>query len=1074
MSEPRPIPDQRARDLIEQRLEVNLLVEAGAGSGKTECLARRMAAGIVDGRYRVEEMAAVTFTRKAAAELRGRFQLTLERALAAERDEARRDRLRRALRHLERLFAGTIHAFCAHLLRERPVEAGVAPGFTEMDDVADLEQRRRAWREFLDRERAVGSPLLQELLDTGVTPRDLDDSFATVCDFPEVEFPTGEAPRPDPVPARQALETFWKALNDLLAGDIAPDTTCKVQQRMRELRGRLRVAALDEPRELAELIARWEKHPGIVQNRWADDARGRRAAKERIDALFGDLHAVALPFLAAWRQYVYRLAIALLLASRDHAEQARRRALTLNYGDLLQHAAALLRDNIEVRRALQQRYRWLFVDEFQDTDPIQAEVMVLLAGAESAERDWTRVPLRAGALFIVGDPKQSIYRFRRADIDTYLRVRQRISETGGQVAELTASFRSLPALCDWANTVFGGLLPVEATPQQPAFHGLAPVRPGDGAAGGGVRVIAIPESAEADDVAGADAGTIARFIRSEIDAGRRKPGDFLILTRIRKALPVYARALEAHQLAVEVSGGAAFARSPAVTGLAELLHALADPDDGPAVVGVLRGPLFGLSDPELFSHRTAGGGFLITAPGLDELPGPVGEALRALREMYRWTRILPAGAAAERILEATGRLAMTAAASPSGAEAGDLLHAVDRVRQVAEEGGTLADAADALVQDLESTEVESLPLEPGRSDVVRLMNLHKAKGLEAPVVFLADPLKAGMTSADVRIVRDGLRALGYFQISRARGEHGSDVLGEPAGWARHAQEELAYVEAEQRRLLYVAATRARDLLVVSRWAKARSGHKRPWKDLDPYLAHAPALEVPAPRPPQALPLPDLGAAARAAAGAAREARRRVLAEPSWLVESVTATAHRAAPFGHPVQAGRTREPDTGMAWGTLVHALLEHAMRGPARDRAHLERVANWLTLDNGELRRVVPEALDTVEGVMASELWQRVLAAEARHVEVPLAVRRDVDVAPPRVLYGVIDLAFKTAAGWSLVDYKTDQGDTATLTAKYREQARHYAQQWAGFVEGAVTDARLYSIRQKELSANLAARTED
>src|SRR3990170_5760865 len=144
------LPDQAARDLVEQALDRNLLVEAGAGSGKTESLARRMAAGIAAGTSVVEGMAAVTFTRKAAAELRGRFQLELERRVApeADPDPARRARCATALARLERLFAGTIHAFCAHLLRERPVEAGVAPGFTAPDDLADQAGRRLAWRQY--------------------------------------------------------------------------------------------------------------------------------------------------------------------------------------------------------------------------------------------------------------------------------------------------------------------------------------------------------------------------------------------------------------------------------------------------------------------------------------------------------------------------------------------------------------------------------------------------------------------------------------------------------------------------------------------------------------------------------------------------------------------------------------------------------------------------------------------------------------------------------------------------------------------------------------------------------------
>jgi ATP-dependent helicase/nuclease subunit A len=1062
MTRPRPVRDQPTRDLIRERLEINLLVDAGAGSGKTECLAQRMAAGVLDGHYRVEEIAAVTFTRKAAAELRGRFQLTLERLLAHEADDGRRERARQALRHLERLFAGTIHAFCAHLLRERPVEAGVAPGFTELDEIAEVDQRYRAWRDYLDRERARGSTILQELLEAGVRPADLDPAFETVCGYPEVEFPVGDAPRPDPSQAREALERFWKGLNALLPGPIDPDTTCKVQETMREFARRLRVASLEEPRALAELVAAWPVEPRIVQNRWADDGAGKKAVKARIEEMFAEFHRIAQPFLDAWHQYVYRLALTLLIGGREHAAEARRRAVTLNYGDLLQYAAALLRDNPVVREALQRKYRWLFVDEFQDTDPIQAEVILLLAAAPSPERDWTLVPLRPGALFVVGDPKQSIYRFRRADIDIYQRVRQRIEETGGGVATLTACFRSVPDLCEWANATFGKLFPVEPTPHQPGFAGLQAARDDKGPAFG-VRVIGIPEAvSKADEVAMFDADAIARFVRGEIDAGRRKPGDFLVLTRTRRDLPLYARALEALRLPVEVSGGAAFAQSSAVTGLADLLKALSDPDDGPAVVGVLRGPLFGVSDPQLFVHHQTGSGFLITAPNLAEMIGPVGETLRTLRAMYDWTRRLPAPAAVERILEATGLLALTTAGSPGGAEAGDLLHAVDRVRQITEGGGTLADAAEALIRDLESAEVESVPLEPGRTDVVRLMNLHKAKGLEAPVVFLADPARGGMDTVDVRIVRDGLSANGYFELSREWGR-GRIVLGRPAGWEEHQEIERAYTTAEQCRLVYVAATRAKDLLVVSRLAKG-GGRNRPWQLLEPYLVGVPALAIPAVSVPPAPSLPDLSTNTRAAAQAARDARLLGLGAPSWQVESVTGTAHRAGPYGHPLQEGRTREPDTGMAWGSLIHFLLEHAMRGPRRDRDHLERVAAWFAFDKPELRRVIPEALDTVERVMAAEFWHAALAAEERAVEVPFAVRVQEPAAPPRVLHGVIDLAFKTADGWTLIDYKTDQlgAGVDALTARYAPQILAYTTHWSAQL-GTPTRAGLHFIRNGE-----------
>jgi len=234
--------------------------------------------------------------------------------------------------------------------------------------------------------------------------------------------------------------------------------------------------------------------------------------------------------------------------------------------------------------------------------------------------------------------------------------------------------------------------------------------------------------------------------------------------------------------------------------------------------------------------------------------------------------------------------------------------------------------------------------------------------------------------------------------------------------------------------------------------------------LEPYLAKAPALAVPPVAVPPAPTLPDLSAGARAAAEAAREARLETLRAPSWQVESVTGTAHRAGPYGHPLQEGRTREPDTGMAWGSLIHFLLEHAMRGPQRDRAHLERLATWFAFDKTELRRVIPEALDTVERVMAAAFWEEAMAAAERAVEVPFAVRVEAAGAVPRLLHGVIDLAFKTADGWTLIDYKTDQlgAGIEALAAHYAPQIRAYAEHWSAQL-GTTTRAGLHFIRSGE-----------
>ena len=238
------ITDERSRRTIREKLLTNILVEAGAGSGKTQMLAARMAAGVAEGVYQIEHMAAVTFTRKAASELRGRFHLALEKELALSigsvRLQADRDRIARlqsALSNLERFFAGTIHSFCARLLRERPVESGVSPGFTELDEVQDLELRKRVWREFITDAREEGDPDVAALLEADIKLNDLDAAFATICDNDDVEFPPGEVECPDSKPAAKSLDTFWKAFQKYMPTSIKDDAKCEMLLAAQRVRG---------------------------------------------------------------------------------------------------------------------------------------------------------------------------------------------------------------------------------------------------------------------------------------------------------------------------------------------------------------------------------------------------------------------------------------------------------------------------------------------------------------------------------------------------------------------------------------------------------------------------------------------------------------------------------------------------------------------------------------------------------------------------------------------------------------------------------------------------------------------
>ncbi len=1073
--------DQAARDRIRTELTRSMLVEAGAGSGKTHEMATRMAAGIASGVYEIEHMAAVTFTRKAAAEMRGRFQLALEQELAGTDDDpAREARLHEALGRIERFFAGTIHAFCARLLRERPVEARVSPDFGELDDADEMMVRRQSWRDYRAQAKAAGDPNLLALLDAGIEPKQLESAFDVMCNFEDVEFPGGDVAEPDGRKAWQELERFWTTLETMLPPHD-PATKCTLQQRAERFAREWRFASRNarDGAGLAKLLQLWSGQAAVTQNRWPQ--KNGLAAKQ-LHADFRE--SVVQPHITAWRQYVYRLTVTLLDNARTVAREDRRRQNSLIFNDLLIITAELLRTNESVRRSLQQKYRWLFVDEFQDTDPIQAEIMFWLAEKPDARDDR--------CLFVVGDPKQSIYRFRRADIDIYNDVRARLAgPDGAGLIKLTTNFRSVPALCSWANGVFKPLFPKDPTPQSPMFAPLDPHR--DAADGPALATITLSGDRDAKDT---EAEAIARYIRAEVDAKRRKFGDFLILTRKKKALQPYARALERVRVPIEVTGAGAFGESEEVRHLALLLEALADPQDAVALVGVLRGSLFGLSDRELFAFRQAGGyfGLFSEVATTDQAATRVTAALSQLRTWYSCLRVLPAGAALERILDDSGLLAL-AATSPDGVEAGDLLHAIDRVRAIVERGFTLADAAEALAGwsgldeegAEESNDVDSLPLEPGRPDVVRLMNLHKAKGLEAKVVFLADP-KGGFTStADVRIVRTpGGGAQGYFRIEKDTRNYSTTVLAEPAGWERFAADEQAYLDAEVHRLMYVAATRAQDLLVIGRVAGA-VGPRAAWPAFDAHLAGAPELAVPA-----TVTLPDgaaidMSAKAFSDATSAAERAHAAARTPSWTTVSVTAESKafpRITPGGE-VSAGvdsgdsvtgadalpdptrvvtadtPSRRADAGVEWGTLVHGLLEHAMRHKTATRADLRRLAMWLTMEKVQLRAVIEQALDTVEAVAHGDFWPTARASSEAHAEVPFSVCDD-RAGIPAVQNGTIDLVYRADdTSWRILDYKTDvDADAAELQQRYATQLEMYRRAWERF--GGSAAATVVSTRHR------------
>ncbi len=1051
-----PLPDQAARDAIASDTAVSMFVEAGAGSGKTESLAKRMVATLKTD-VGIHQMAAITFTRKAAGELRGRFQNELEKAFREEKDPEVKAKLGQALSRLETFFSGTVHAFCARILRERPVEAGVAPAFRELEVEEDALLREESLAASLDRLHAAGHLGLARLSEAGVSAADLSAAFGTLCEYDEVDFPSGEALLPDFSLARQAVLAFWQSWSPSLPAEVDRDSTCKLLQHAEELKTDLPALREGDAPGLAAVLEGFERERKPVFKWW-----GKRP-KDEILAVAEEYRAfaegAAADYLRMWRAYLYALALPLLLEARKEARERRRREGLLNYQDLLRLAAEALRERPETRRFFARRYRRLFVDEFQDTDPLQAEVMAYLAaeGGQDFEKDWTRLKLRPGALFVVGDPKQSIYRFRRADLTTFRRMRALVLASGGRRLELTANFRSGHAILDWVDRAFDGPFPREETMPQPGHLPLKPA--GDGLAVPGV-VAKISSGGKIPHCHLSDAEAIARFIRGAVEGGsmmnlhgrRGAPprparwSDFLILTAKRNHLPQYARALEIEGIPFEASGAKAFADAPEARLLCDLASCLAEPDDAPRVVGVLRGGLFGLDDPSLYRHRSHSGSFRFAGEPEDQGDPKVLEALTRLSALHAETRRLPAAAALERLLEETGILALAAAGEGAGLAAGAILGVLERMRRAAHEGAPFAEVARLLEREMDSPDAESSPLEPGRADVVRLMNLHKAKGLEAPVVFLADPTLGAKPKVSVQVLREGGKPIGFLSLKASYGDHAQWVLAQPADWAQRENDEAIFLQAEQVRLRYVAATRARELLIVSRYdgKPTEAGmFSWPWLVFEPFLKDAPELDIPAARPAPEAPKVDLSAGAREAATQARRVRLEKAREASWAAESPTSLDKAKA-------SKAVRKPTTpaegpgGAGWGTLIHGLLEACVRGAVPESlGELARVlATRISEDTEEdLKPWLPQAVETVRQVIASRMWKTASASKEWHAEAPFAA----EIRPGVILSGRIDLAYLTSEGWMLVDYKTErlEEDLAAQAQGHKDQLALYAKAW-------------------------------
>ncbi len=1084
----------------------NIVVTAGAGTGKTTLLVDRLLHLLARNPdpLKITEIVALTFTNKAANEmklrLRERLQGYLDVDLAKNglteaekkisdevtallrhyqlsKDELN-TRLQEGMRHIERAEIGTIHSFAATLLRLYPLEAGVDPQFRE-DDGKQFERLfDEQWDLWLDQELALAGAHAEEwrVLLRKLSLAQINALAQSLCAETVALNRDGETSAALPHALKRWLNALGAQADSLIERHPENRQNEQLVQAAKAVieaysqNGRLADQALIKERTLLgeksinSTLKGWAEEDIAIAQELVRAGRGLGQIDEDLTRL---LWRILAPFAEAFRRYFTRQGF-------------------VSFDGLLIGARNLVRDRLRVREELKQRYRAILIDEFQDTDPIQYEILLYLAEQLGrSATNWRAIALVAGKIFIVGDPKQSIYAFRRADIEAYLEVIEKIIKAQrGADCRLTTNFRSDPEILSFVNGVFESLMqPQEGL--QPHYIAIHP--PPVKAVAEDVplapprlprvllrKVVSAGPETDAESARRLEGESLARWLREDIldraliknvrgERSLAQPKDVAILFRKLTDIHDYLEPFRRRAIRYVVEGERHFYAAKEIIDAVNLLRAIDNVHDRLALVGVLRSPLGALPDKmiyelhrrNLLDYRKAG------ELNKNKLEGVLSELYRILADLHDETRRLPVGEAFSRIFTSLP-VRLLAACSFHGEQA---VANLDKLRQQAEqlarEGLTTLRETIRQLQNrvLDVKEEGESVLAEENVDAVRIMSIHKAKGLEFPIVILAgchggtDARSAKSAEAlfDWSTGLTGLHAGQYWDLSGL-------YIAEKA--RRRAEE-------EHKRVFYVAMTRPREHLVIS---CAPTGRRSSGSFLA-MLGEAAGFEMEEALDSRTIPVgqgrfklevvseslaaPGRTKAARKSAGKKREwqpfadlwSRRRddcqaalensVFLTPTLLKrreEELSEARERAMRW----PARRT----SAMVVGELAHRFLQN-WSFAAKTAAFMNQlrpfISHWLPDDDRHRQAEIELELEEIFcSFFRSEAYAALTGARILGREVPLLMPWG-----DQIMEGVIDLVYETDGLLYLADYKTDRGTKEELVAsahQYQDQARIYA----------------------------------
>jgi ATP-dependent helicase/nuclease subunit A len=1049
--DPDELADQPARDIAVERIGSSVVVTAGAGAGKTETLIKRLGK-VLDAEGDASRIVAITFTDRAARDLVAK----LRRKLPAKHRAS-----------VEQMQVGTIHSFCLRILRRHPLEAGLPPVFTTADELmsrTDAAARRLRIIRIMfddiatadDHEARTALALLVEVNATYHLDALVDRLDA---EWDAVGRST-VAPAPDWRP--MLADALTAAEEAATSADCTDKVRWKPQAAADELR---RMIALgDDVVGVHAMLDRWkpESHWGKVS-----DLR-QQMMTARAECLGAMRHAA---FAVLWRR----------LAPVVHAEALGRLAAgQVSFDDILVLTRRLLTTVPEVRRRLRAEIDHLCVDEFQDTDRVQFDIVRLLSDPE---------PDASGpVLFAVGDPKQSIYAFRDADVALFGALQR--SDRHEQV-ELTTNFRSRPEVLRWVNRTFDPWFRADAVVGQVVFRPLdahVADAPSNVVVLGGLVDGSAAEAAiaQADDIVAAIVTAHDRWMcRVEVNTAEgeeevvERPatfGDIAVLVRTRNDLATLEPALRQAGVPYVIEGGSLLYETREVRELLTVAHAVADTASAIKAVNALRTSVLAISDIELARHRAAGGRWWLPRPGDEPAGHPV--VLDALRRIRRWADDRHRVALPELLARIAGDVVSRSASAVDD----DPVTTWRRLRFVLDEarwwfeqtGGSLTSYLEWVAVRIEQLDRGNVTTDETDHDAVHILTMHAAKGLEYPVVIVAGLGRGSAGRDHVQLhfvesddVSEG--AAGGFTVEATVGKirtSGSAAFNSAAADANEAA-----------RLAYVACTRARDHLVVcvhhaSRNTSSPAGRLLAFQSDDPTpldrdpvpVVHPPdlvPLDLPAgqaaSRPPDRaaawtvrsswsatqLPpdaLPDLPRSAAVAVGAASGDADGIPAETDSVDPDVSPHAKHPRPFGaSPDRVGRY-----GTRIGRAVHGVVQLVdLLDPRRD---LDGLVSAQCVAEEVPERWWADVAALVTSVLDAPLFARMVAVTAAGG----TVRREMYVGAevtgadgtPVAVYGIVDAVWVEDGRLIVVDVKTDHAAEPddVLVARYRTQLQAYA----------------------------------